>query len=45
MIKVYQSENYSIYRLNLPVTSNGYQLQPPKPQGKKLLQGKLLVGQ
>ena len=43
MVKIYQSDNYSIYRLNLPVTPNSYQRQPPKLQGKKLLRGKLSV--
>lgn len=42
MVKVFQSDNYSIYRLNLPPTKIGYQPQPPKPRGK-LPQGKLVV--
>ena len=41
MIKVFQSDNYSIYRLNLP-PGNGYRPGPPKLPGK-LLQGKFLV--
>jgi hypothetical protein len=44
MIKVFQSDNYSIYRINLPAPSPqaGYQNQPPEVRGK-LLQGKLAV--
>jgi hypothetical protein len=42
MVKVFQSDNYAIYRLNLPVTKSGYQSQPPKLHGK-LLRGKLVV--
>ncbi len=35
MVKVYQSDNYSIYRLNLPVhRGTGYQTKPPKMGGK-----------
>jgi hypothetical protein len=41
-VKVFQSSNYSIYRLNLPVPRIGYRLQPPMSRGK-LLQGKLSV--
>ena len=40
MVKVYQSDNYSIYRLNLPATKTGYRGQPPKLGGKL---GKLSV--
>ena len=40
MVKVYQSDNYSIYRLNLPATKAGYRGQPPKLGGKL---GKLSV--
>lgn len=42
MVKVYQSEDYSIYRLNLPVTLIGYQRQPPA-RGENLSRGKLTV--
>jgi hypothetical protein len=44
-IKVFQSEDYSVYRLNLPAPPTGYQLQPPRKPGKhgKVLQGKLAV--
>jgi hypothetical protein len=37
MTKVFQSENYSIYRLNLPVTKPGYQLRPPALRGRLLV--------
>jgi hypothetical protein len=40
MVKVFQSENYSIYRLNLPISKITYQHQPPKLHGKL---GKLSV--
>ena len=45
MVKVFQSDNYSIYRfiqLTMPI---GYQQQPPTSRGKrgKVLQGKLTV--
>jgi hypothetical protein len=47
-IKIFQSDNYSIYRLNLPVTHSSYQLHPPMSRGKRgqrgnVLQGKLSV--
>ena len=47
LIKVFQSDNYSIYRFNLPPKAD-YQQRPPTSRGKpgkrgKLLQGKLLV--
>ena len=42
MVKIFQSDDYSIYRFNLPEAKVGYQLQAPKVHGK-LLQGKLLV--
>jgi hypothetical protein len=42
MVKVFQSDNYSIYRLNLPPAKTGYQAKPPKLHGKPL-QGKLVV--
>lgn len=42
MVKVFQSDNYSIYRLNLPQPRVGYQSEPPKIHGR-LLQGKLLM--
>ena len=37
MIKVFQSDNYSIYRLNLPppLNSNGYQHTPPPSPAKR----------
>jgi hypothetical protein len=41
-VKVFQSDNYSIYRLNLPVPKISYRRQPPVSRGK-LLQGKLSV--
>ena len=41
-VKVFQSDNYSIYRLNLPTTQVSYQQQPPTSRGKAL-QGKLKV--
>ena len=41
-VKVFQSDNYSIYRLNLPVPKVSYRRQPPLSRGK-LLQGKLTV--
>jgi hypothetical protein len=34
MVKVYQSDTYSVYRLNLPVSPTGYQNHPPKLNGK-----------
>ena len=37
MVKVFQSNNYSIYRLVLPATKIGYQRQPPKLRGKFLV--------
>jgi hypothetical protein len=40
MVKVFQSDNYSIYRLNLPISNISYQHQPPKLHGKL---GKLSV--
>jgi hypothetical protein len=50
MIKVYQSDNYAIYRLNLPppAPKAGYQQQPPRSAGKhgkrgRVVQGKLVV--
>jgi hypothetical protein len=47
-VKVFQSDNYSIYRLDLPVTQIVYQLHPPMSRGKRgqrgnVLQGKLSV--
>jgi hypothetical protein len=42
MVKVFQSDSYSVYRLNLPETKVGYKPRPPKVHGR-LLQGKLLV--
>jgi hypothetical protein len=37
MIKVFQSDNYAIYRLVLPATQNGYRHQPPRARGKFLV--------
>jgi len=37
MVKVFQSDNYSIYRFNLPVSKVGYQYRPPSLQGKLLV--------
>ncbi len=37
MVKVFQSENYSIYRFNLPAAKIGYQPNPP------MLRGQLVV--
>jgi len=34
MIKVFQSDNYSIYRLSLPVARTGYSSRPPSGRGK-----------
>lgn len=34
MIKVFQSDNYSIYRLNLPVAKAGYSDRPPSAPGE-----------
>ena len=42
-VKIFQSDNYSIYRLNLPVPKISYKRQPPLARGK-VLQGKLSVG-
>jgi hypothetical protein len=42
MFKVFQSDNYSIYRLNLPATQPGYQQRPPTVHGRAL-RGRLLV--
>jgi hypothetical protein len=42
MVKVFQSDNYSIYRLNLPAAQIGYQHRAPTLRGK-VLQGKFLV--
>ena len=43
MTKVYQSENYSIYRLVLPPASPGYQRQLTERRIKSLAQGRLAV--
>jgi hypothetical protein len=40
MVKVFQSDNYSIYRLNLPISKIAYQHLPPKLRGNL---GKLSV--
>lgn len=40
MVKVFQSDNYSVYRLNLPISMITYQHRPPKLHGKL---GKLSV--
>ena len=37
MVKVFQSDNYSIYRLDLPAANIGYQPRPPKLRGKLLV--------
>ena len=42
LVKVFQSNNYSIYRLNLPAAPPGYQRRPAMLRGKAL-QGKFLV--
>ena len=42
MVKVFQSNDYSIYRLNLPVVRLGFQGRPPMIHGKAL-QGRFLV--
>ena len=34
-VKVFQSDNYSIYRLDLPATQIGYQRHPPRSRGKR----------
>lgn len=44
MVKVYQSDNYSIYRLDLPVSRVGYEHRPPRSSVKLGKQGKLLRG-
>lgn len=35
MVKVFQSDDYSIYRLTLPAPQTGYQQQPPKSKPPK----------
>jgi hypothetical protein len=44
-IKIFESDNYSIYRFNLSATQVPHQQQPPTSRGKrgKVLQGKLVV--
>lgn len=44
-IKVFQSDNYSIYRFNLSSAHLSYEQQPPRSSGRhgKVLQGKLMV--
>jgi hypothetical protein len=37
MVKVYQSDNYCIYRLNLPVAKTGYLSRAPRSRGKLLV--------
>jgi hypothetical protein len=37
MVKVYQSNNYSVYRLSLPVAKTGYSNQAPRSRGKLLV--------
>jgi hypothetical protein len=44
MVKVFQSDNYSIYRLILPTAQNGHQGKPSRSRGRLPL-GKFLVGQ
>jgi hypothetical protein len=45
VVKVFQSDNFSIYRFVLPPALVGYQHQPPMSRGKRgrVLQGKLSV--
>jgi hypothetical protein len=42
MVKVFQSDNYSIYRLNLPTAPTGYQRHPPPRRGR-MPRGRLVV--
>jgi hypothetical protein len=42
MVKVFQSDNYSVYRLVLPAAQAGYEHHPPTLRGK-VPQGKFLV--
>ena len=42
MIKVFQSDTYSVYRLDLPQTKLGYQRRPPTSRGR-LLHGRFVV--
>lgn len=44
-VKVFQSDDYSVYRLNLPSGGPGYRRQPPSSPGtlKRAIQGKLTV--
>jgi hypothetical protein len=46
LVKVFQSDNYSIYRINLPPPSPqaGYQPQPPTSRGKRGQRGGVLPG-
>jgi hypothetical protein len=44
MVKVFGSDNYSVYRLNLPIPRVGYQGRPPPEPRGKTLRGKLTVG-
>jgi hypothetical protein len=39
MIKVYQSDNYSIYRMNLPITGPAYLVRPPQIRGQLSVRG------
>ena len=43
MVKVYQSDNYSVYRLNLPAALMDLQRQPPASRSKDLPEGELVV--
>lgn len=43
LIKVFQSDNYSIYRINLPPPAS-YQQQPPTSRGKHAKRGRVLRG-
>jgi hypothetical protein len=43
MVKVFGSDNYSVYRLNLPIPRVGYQGRPPPEPRGKTLRGKLTV--
>jgi hypothetical protein len=46
LVKVFQSDNYSIYRINLPTPAPGagYQQQPPTSRGKPAKRGRVLHG-
>jgi hypothetical protein len=44
LVKVFQSDNYSIYRITLPAPRPGYQQQPPTSRGKRGKGGRVLPG-